>query len=623
MRVIRPFRSRTLSRLRRDDEGAALVLVVALVAVSALAGVAVASSIMSANSVTTITRADVQAKAAAQAGIDVAYGRMTAGSLVCSAPPVAGGPTYTATVQYFTGAGASVPCTGATVTGVPAKAVITSIGTAANPGTTSAIGDRHTMRAEVDIVAAVSEATLDKAVYSDASFVVTNDSALTSSTTGAIDADIYTNGGVDCTTQIQIQGNVRAQQSVKLSNNCKVAGEVWSGGTVTAADGVEVAGNVFAAGGAATNLGKAHVRGTVVTNGDVLMSNGASVTTCPSGAWSVCGSVISLGGGVTANQDSNIGGSVYAKNSVVLKNHNGRRAVGHNVVSTAGSLVGDGVDSGQSGSIGGSARVAGKIDIRTAFVGNTAESCSSAPGDAFAACPAPVDFPTPVPAVTLPPTLGYPGGTVVNPPPRQSFPKISSDLSKWVSSGWNPVTINGCSAATNYIKGFSWTTKTVLTVTGCSSQIDFQNATIKLPADLAVLAPGGFKSSNDLRFESMPTTEQRTLMWIVPSDSTFVHFTPVPGDPENYTVSCDPGLGNINFDKVHVTNVTTLLYSPCTVSFANQSQLRGQVYGGSVSYSNNIDMDYRSVPVPGVTSTSTGSSTPASVTITARYDVAG
>ncbi|WP_157802340.1 hypothetical protein [Diaminobutyricimonas aerilata] len=628
-----------LRRLRRDDEGSALVLVVALVAVSVLVGVAVSSSVLAANSVTTVSRADVQAKASADAGIDVAYGRILTGSYDCIAPSVPNGPNYTATIEYRNSGGTVLPCTGSTVTGTPASAVITSTGRAANRGTSSSVGDTHVMRAELTIVTGQAAAALDKAIFGESSLTLTNNTELIGSAPGVFDADVYTNGSVNCKTQVPIQGDIHSQVDLTLENNCKLKGGVWAKGNINFSSGVEVDGSVYSASGGLLNLGTAHVGGTVVANGPIQLSDNGGRKPCSAGgaSHSVCGSIVSLAGGVTIGQQASVGGSVYAKDSIGVANHNtsGYNAIGRNALSTSGNLIGNGTSSTQGGKVGGSVRVHGEISIPDGSIGDKNQTCTNKTGDPYPACGT-LTIPVPDPAASLPNNLGYPAtGSVpaqVLPPARDSFPKIASDdasLQKWRDGGYTVVLYSGsnsCGQVKTAIQNAETLThKTLYVARGCLEPINFDNVTVKLGADLAVMNAGGFRSQNNFELKSTDSTK-RQVAFIVPSDAGFVSFAPVPGDPNNVTVSCTntQNAGDIKSDKFNLVNVKMLLYSPCNVSINNHSEgMQGQVYGGHVNFPGNTRLIYQPLDIPGVTSSSTTVSTPGSVTLTARYDVAG
>ncbi|MEP6761426.1 MAG: hypothetical protein ABJA93_08685 [Sporichthyaceae bacterium] len=179
--------------------------------------------------------------------------------------------------------------------------------------------------------------------------------------------------------------------------------------------------------------------------------------------------------------------------------------------------------------------------------------------------------------------------TVAN-PPALPFPILRGDaatLATWQAEGYTVFIDNGCSSIKNNIinqyakKGFKTLVKT-------SCAVNFANdKAIPMSNDLAILADGGISSSQSVTFQSNNSTV-RVLHWVVPYEAA----TSLP--------CTNPGITTdqqFNFD----TTVNMLIYSPCDISFSNNSDHLGQVYGGSaVAIHNQFSMQYRPVPVWGI-----------------------
>jgi hypothetical protein len=373
-------------------------------------------------------------------------------------------------------------------------------------------------------------------------------------------------------------------------------------------------GDIYAAGTGTTDLRTSQTQGSVITNGSITMTNQGAATCKTGGTWKVCGSIVALGGTANVAQNSNVGGNIYAKGNVTLPTQNGATVVGGDVLSTTGGLTGD-------GRVTGTARVKTTVSSQAAgYVSNKAGSCQQSTSNGIAGpCPA-LTFPA-LPT-TVPTALGYPGSNpaapVITAPPAEQMPRIDSDassLAKWTSSGWTLSRQNGCSAATSFISGSSWSGKTLVVVDNCSSALSWDGGTVNLRGDLAIMNRGGFNSQNNARFAS---TSARQLMFIVPSDTvSWVNAGSITQPP-----SCD-STAPMSFNNLVLDpTVTTLLYTPCALSVSNNiSVFKGQIYAGKMSLPNNSTITMALLTVPGATSGSSGSPSTATASITARYDV--
>ncbi|MHB1171412.1 MAG: hypothetical protein ACYCZY_02730 [Lacisediminihabitans sp.] len=437
--------------LRQQERGAALVSVVALVAVTVVVGAAVTASVLGANSISTSTRAAVQSRAAADAGIDVAFAQIAGGNYLCATANSSSVPSYSATVVYKDAGGSPLACSGSQVIGSPASAVIKSVGQASNGGTATSSFNSGTVMADVNITPGASSGTLNNAVFSESGFTLTNNTELIGTTSSANDANTYSNGTIICSTQVTDQGTMYAQGDISLQNSCTTARSVWAGGNVTFSSQAVANGDVYAAGTGLMDLNTGHVAGSVIANGSITMSNNGTNKTCAgvSVPWSVCGSVVSLGGTVTASQGASIGGSTYAKGDVTVSNQNGATAIGGDVVSIDGNLA-NASNASQAGRVLGSVKVGGTIQGPSTMISDVEDSCQATASSTYKTCEDTLTFPAPRPAITLPSALGYPVTATVNKPPRQQMPQInsaSSDIANWSGAGWTPVIFDSTTAA--------------------------------------------------------------------------------------------------------------------------------------------------------------------------------
>lgn len=633
--------NRIIQPLRRTD-GAALVTVVAVVAITAIVGVTITASVIAANGFSTSTRADVQSRAAADSGIDATFASIYAGSYVCSKSSTVE-PAYTAVVAYRDTNGTVLPCSGATVLGTPTSAVITSTGQSVNKATQGTTGNTHAVRATVTITPATgSSGDLEKAVFSESGFTLTNNNQLVESTDDANDANVYSNGTIICKTQVDVEGVLYAQGDVSLENSCTTYSDLWAGGNVAFSSQAVVNGDAYVAGTGTLDLSTGHVAGSIITNGSVTMSNNSGVLACPSSAAAkaVCGSVVALGGSIYAGNGASIGGSAFAKTSVSLNNFNGVLGVGSNVIATTGSFANDS-NSNQAGRVGGSIRVGGTIGGYADAMTDKANSCQGTAANGFAKCSGALTIPAPYPAEVLPEDLGYPTTGTVNKPPREEMPQIksaASDIAAWTADGWTVTTFNATTAAAQnktscqQAKEYVATPragKVLVVVRDCATPVTWDNTTLTLGGDLAMISTSGFKTNNVFTVQSSDST-LRGFMFIVPADASYITWSPVAGtNPTQYSPTCGTrtqDVGDIRLNNTTSTNVAWLLYTPCYLGFQNQlNNFKGQMYGGSVNYPNNSTIQLVKFSVPGISTSGSPSNNgqTATATITTRTDVNG
>ena len=626
-----------LTRIRRrvdpsGDTGSALAGVLALMLVVALLSITVLAVSGSATAFATSSRASTQSRAAAQAGIDAAFARVSAGDFVCSLTS-ATAPAFSVTLAYTDTSGAALPCVG-TAAGSPSQATATATGTAAAPGVGATAGDSATAMATFAITQTTTGAALTYAIFSDGGFTLKNKVELTDSTSTADDASLYSNGTINCSTQLDIQGSITVQGDVTFSDTCATAGSVWSGGNVTLGQSTSLEGDLYAAGGGVLSLGNSsHVGGSIITNGAVSMTDGSGSAACAGSAVpaSVCGSVVALGGGIGVSSGATIGGSAYARDAVSLTGtgSSSQPIVGKDLVSTTGGLA---VSHGPATTVGGTARVAGSISgLGTPGASNVGGSCQGGTGP-FAHCTTTPTVPAPNPAIALPAGLGYPGTAVVNKPPREQLPQIASSpaaLNAW--TGWARRSFTGASACTdavNYLRG-PWSGPHLLLVSGCSGPLTWgNNGSLSLRGDLAIMSATGFDAAQNITIGAADGSPHQ-LEWIVPSDAPGITWNPVAGtSPVQYSPACTAAGGNITTGGGSTTvnnGIKWFMYSPCTVSIGGVvNGFKGQIYGGTVTYPNNSALQMAPVTVPGATYPGgTQPVTTTSATVASRYVTGG
>jgi predicted acyltransferase (DUF342 family) len=611
------------------ESGFALITVIGVMAVTVIIAMAITASTINAVSFTTSTRAEVQARATADAGVDTAWVAMSAGTFTCSASGTLTYGKFTTTTVYYDVAGQALSCGGGVVSGAPTKAVVNSRGVAASSGVGgSSSGDVRTVTSTYKIDIRSVPVTIDEALFSDGSIQLTNNSNFVDP---AGKANVYSNGDVSCAANApRIQGSVFMQGNFTAPNQCQVSGTVWAAGEVSLSSQVSVTGDVYSAGGApggsaSIDLGTAFVAGSVVANGDVSMNGTGNAQYCPLNGYNakVCGSIVSLTSTISIGNGAKVGGGLYAKGNIDLGSTNSERIVGGNVVSNAGGVSAS--NYGDSGyRVGGFVAVAGTSQLPKARIGNPASSCANTSG--FTKC-SPAN--PAIPMSAIPPALNFPTNTRVVAPPRESLPRINMYPDAGLAAKWPGWIIEHVACATFKTRLTTGSTeKLLLIVDGCTSPIEWDNGSIILKGDVAVMSPAGFNTRNDMTVKSSVTGKKHNLFWIVPSDAkqasgaNLATWTaPLPADPSYTRPTCPSGAyGDININKMAITDTKSFFYTPCDLIMSNGiTGFTGQLASGTSALPNNSTFTMEQMAVPGLTP-GTGAATTITVSQTARFD---
>lgn len=643
-RACRVLRDRlaSLTERARSQDGVAMIAAIGIMAVLMIVVVTLSASTLNATGFATSTRAGVQARAAADSGIDAVRAKLQGGSFVCTASGT--DPIFAATVTYLDSAGTAMACSGASLAGTPKTARITSTGQAANAAVAgTATQNAEVIGATVDIVVTPAAVALSKGVFSESDLTLTNNTSSIASGTGLADANLYSNGKITCKTQADIQGRVYSQGDFSVENNCNVAGTVWSGGNVNLSSStVDIDGDVFAAGTGEFKAGKAHIGGSIVANGLVSLPDSAGIACGASGPTAnICGSVYSLNGGITMGNNAKILGSAYARGTVYVGNSSGT-TIGQNAVSLSGNL------DGQNGpTIGGVAKVGGAVT--SGVSGSKTTWCdSSTSTTTVPACVSPdPNLPLPTAAApafavpqpmfnpATPSTLGTAAATVtVIAPPRESMPQVPSTNLATSWAGWTIIpNTTLCSTAGSFgtalktiTDSYASTAKLLIQINGCIAPVALNNDTIVLTNNVALMSPKGFTSSNELTIKSSNSTV-RQLSWIVPSDAPGVTWTAAGAAyPGQLKPTCAATAPDISVSKLSaLTSTEWFIYTPCkaTLNF-DHKDFAGQIYAGVVDMPTGGILKRANMNIPGVVvpggAAGTGS---ISTTLTSRYDVNG
>lgn len=307
MLLIRRFRS---MRSNDPQRGSALLAVIGVMAVAAIIAVVIVSMSMHSIGYTTSTRATVQARAAAEAGIDAAAANI-AGSVCQSSYSSATTPAYSVAVSYSTSV--TTPLSGGWTSGCPTSVAakwlkLVSTGTAADPGLVgNSSGDTRSVEA---IYPYTPTPPTNGVPVSGAALYSSNifDSTLTNFTVSPANPQPYVevlNGDIKCTTPTTIYANIiLAGGDVTTNSNCTISGDLYASGTVTVSG--DVTGNVYSTGATGPQIsGKVY--------GSVYSANGASIS------GTVLGNIVSGPGTAPVTGNGTVGGTVTAAGSVSNK----------------------------------------------------------------------------------------------------------------------------------------------------------------------------------------------------------------------------------------------------------------------------------------------------------------
>lgn len=261
----------------QGDEGFTLTMVLFVTMIAVAIGVALVTSVVFTDSTVSLGRETVQARAAAETGLDTALAALEQSSgtaLPCTLSGAASGvasgstqPTYQVTLTYKDAAGAGLGCP---PSAAPTSVVITSTGNSYQ-AFGGAPQHQRQMEAAVQLRAGTAswEANFNKAFFSQSN-VITNDYFKLLGT----GADFYTNGSFDCRNNSQLDGSVYAQGTGTMTNSCAILGDLWTkGGISTTTPAPSIGGNVKSATG-----GLSMANNGVKIGGDVFLAGAMSGT---------------------------------------------------------------------------------------------------------------------------------------------------------------------------------------------------------------------------------------------------------------------------------------------------------------------------------------------------------
>jgi hypothetical protein len=572
-----------LNRIREDERGIALVvaMLVMMVMVSlsiAVVQIAQGENFRSSSDRKTVEAADVVDTALANyltvlptsAGADLCTTWDAATRLANSLPAnitlsnPGGSPlSYRLDISFTTNSGATVACFAFTGAETLTSATITATGYAGTSTKNSAqVARKFVMKANLTPVVTPG---IDQAVYGASNVTLAGKKTIMDDPTNPAtnDATVYSGCTMDMTNG--------AGSSLFQGSLVQACGPEYrsSGGNTLA--------SIKSGADAEMNLASGYyLQGQIWGKGDIVI--GASCI----GQDSVTGA--STCGGGPSTPDDNVGWVVSTKGSEALSNLWSHQAC----VAPQGSIwkVGGGPNCLQKDWTGGAA-------INWTF--------PSSPDSGGTGPPAYYPSPDACPATSV----FLMGKNLCTDPPVITFPTWSYNAADW-SAYTNKVLGTSLAGATNLDKcntakaniesGTAYVTPTLLDLRGLDCVLQFTaNATIN--ANLAIITDGSvdFKGVTWTGTGATqvtiihPTTETGTLDHCDYSNGTG---TPLYGaDAQD----------DITFENLTAFNgIKAFFYTPCHIDMANSNEFDGQVIGGSVTTSNQGNIAFRKILVPGM-----------------------
>ncbi|HUG87140.1 MAG TPA: hypothetical protein VMP42_00070 [Actinomycetota bacterium] len=260
------FMSRT-----KDERGVALLTAVMISSIVMVMGITAVQISVHNSDQSARDRRRVESIGSAEAGLDYYFSHLqdvSPSEIECSvSQALTGSPTaeFTVTAEYFDAAGDPIPCPMTDET-IPDSALITS------EGTTSQVDPTRTVQSFVYLIPKPPKPFGDQAIFSDGD--PTFNSNVTVFGGGAVNADIYTNGDVILTSNVQVEGSVFAQGKATVEGNAEIKKDVWANGSVSLTNQSVVRSNVISSTSFVSLTQQAHVYGNAQAATSITVSGG-------------------------------------------------------------------------------------------------------------------------------------------------------------------------------------------------------------------------------------------------------------------------------------------------------------------------------------------------------------
>lgn len=303
----------------------------------------------------------------------------------------------------------------------------------------------------------------------------------------------------------------------------------------------------------------------IVAEGNILCSNSVYVE----------GDIVAANGNIQLDNTCSAGGNVWASGTVGLQ---GNKTIGGDVIAAGTGITR--ID--PSTSIGGGIYARGEIDSWGQRCTTGATGWDAA-GDACS-----------VARTTGADPVFY-NRLDVAAPTRPAWVDVNFVSADWVSRGWTVNTYTGpclidnkTSSHAQVLALSNYTTPTVIDARACSSFTISTSAklTVAMRTDLTFILP---KTVNIEDFTAVSNNSlDRALRFITPDTVA-----------DNLPTLTGCGRIDINNQNELEATIAVMVYSPCPVFNSNKLTWRGQYYASSVSFSNNSELTYVPIGIPG------------------------
>lgn len=216
--------------------------VLGLMAVTIVIGLTITAATINGLGFTSSNKASVQARAAAEAGVDSSLVGLSAAATCPSSFTSTTAPKYSAAVAYLNGSGTVVSCT------IASQVRITSTGKAETPGVAGASsGDISKIEAIYPYAPASTPGVVPSgaAIYLASGANFNNGGSIASA--GIVPAIQVKTGNFDCDNNTGIIGGVVVVSGTISLKKCKINGDAWASGAATLQTDGEVIGKLTAA----------------------------------------------------------------------------------------------------------------------------------------------------------------------------------------------------------------------------------------------------------------------------------------------------------------------------------------------------------------------------------------
>jgi len=556
----------------RDESGYALLTVIGVLMVTITIAALVSSMTVHALGFTSQTRASVQSQAAADAGISA--GRVlleTEGACTTALTSVQStDPAYKVTVWRGTGAGGWDPgCPLAATT----KVRLISTGWANDDGAVGQSGGDVSYE-ELVLTSKINQSS-GSAVYIGGGGGQNGFNGFKITSGNGETADIRVkNGDWVCTHSGTYEGNIIVENgSAKMENACTITGWIWASGDVTVKNGTQIGGDITAGANILLESSTTKVGGNAYANGTLTVNAGKIV-----------GSAESLGLAYIG-ADGSIGGSLWTKKLGTIAGK-----VGGNVISS---------DPSQKTTFFPSAKVTGNFTIGGP-IDTWITPCNGQYTEAGYLCG--MKQQGNVGGTVLARQSGLPSPVAKAPPSVPGWYDFGYSFSDWQSAGYVQelkwpvgacsVTNNTATAGNIFFAQLSNTTlPTVVNAldSGCDKILFSLSAHVRLKLKTNITFVGKGFTLEDMQVDSFDSNV-RQFNLMVPDGKPTVAGRTCNDNSKNSILFNN---GTKLTDKVY-----GMIYTPCDMGINNASGWRGQIYTGTMSFSNADSLVYLPIGIP-------------------------